>query len=588
MKKNQRSAFLLENLEARLLFSADLAPLPVDGGNSGVEVQSDLEISLRPDNGGVQEADTNEQKRREVIFVDEAVDDFDLLIADLESQREKGRRFNIVGLDSDHDGIAQISDYLSQQQGVDAVHIISHGADGEVFLGSSRLNATTLDGYAEAIEGWQRALSSDADLLFYGCNMAAGHQGQDLVNSLTLLTGADVAASEDVTGSVQFGGDWVLEYGKGEIETAVALSPDTQQNWNGVLATFIVNTTNDSGAGSLRQAIIDANALGGTDTINFDIPLDDLKHYYFKDDGSGNSLSLVAVTDLNDASIADFDPDYPGIPYSWFSIKPSSILPAITDPVILDATTQPGYAGKPIIELDGTDVSGSDSNGLTIQGGNSTVRGLVINRFQGTLADAIEIEINGGNTIAGNYIGTDVTGTQQKGNLWGINLKSEDNLVGGTNAADRNVVSGNVNEGFYIYTATATGNFLSGNYIGVDATGSAPLGNGSHGVYITSSASNTTIVGNVISGNTGHGIAIDKDDGGNIIEGNLIGTDVDGLVDLGNTLNGVDINDSANNRIGGKTPGAGNLISGNDDWGIQLDRGGTRRAQVASGTYPVA
>ena len=215
MKKKQRSAFLLESLEARLLFSADMAPVPVDGGIAGAENGSDLEISLRPDSGGVQATDTDKQERREVIFVDEAVDDVDQLIADLESQREKGRQSDIVALDSDHDGIAQISAYLSQQQDVAAVHVISHGADGEVVLGNSRLNAATLDGYAEAIEGWQQALSSDADLLFYGCNLAAGDDGQDLVNSLTLLTGADVAASDDVTGSAKFGGDWVLEYGQG-------------------------------------------------------------------------------------------------------------------------------------------------------------------------------------------------------------------------------------------------------------------------------------------------------------------------------------------------------------------------------------
>ena len=104
-------------------------------------------------------------------------------------------------------------------------------------------------------------LSSNADLLFYGCNLAAGDDGQDLVNSLTLLTGADVAASDDVTGSAQFGGDWVLEYGKGEIETAVAVSAETQQNWNGVLATFYCHHHDRRcRRASLREAIIEANA----------------------------------------------------------------------------------------------------------------------------------------------------------------------------------------------------------------------------------------------------------------------------------------------------------------------------------------
>ena len=216
-----------------------------------------------------------------MVFVDESVDDYQQLIDDIESQLEKGRRFSVVSLDSDRDGIAQISDYLNQQQDVAAVHIFSHGANGEVFLGNGRLNSTSLDGYAEAIEGWQQALSNDADLLFYGCNIAASNHGQDMINALTLLTGADVAASRDATGSVQFGGNWDLEYSNGEIQTDEALAPSTQQNWNNVLSTFIVNTTADTidvslgdgnaldGAGntSLRAAIMQANASGGSHTI---------------------------------------------------------------------------------------------------------------------------------------------------------------------------------------------------------------------------------------------------------------------------------------------------------------------------------
>ena len=101
MKKKLRSAFLLESLEPRLLFSADMAPMPVDGGNSGAEIESDLEFSLQPDNGGVQETDTERQERREVIFVDETIDDFDQLIADLESQRD-GPREVVLLVTSEH------------------------------------------------------------------------------------------------------------------------------------------------------------------------------------------------------------------------------------------------------------------------------------------------------------------------------------------------------------------------------------------------------------------------------------------------------------------------------------------------------
>ncbi len=267
MRKKRRSAYLLESLEARLLFSADLAPVPVDGGTTGAEFESDLEISLQPDSAGVQEADENTQKRQEVIFVDSGVDDYQQLIDDIESQLEKGRQFDIVNLDSNSDGIDQISAYLRQHEEIDAVHVVSHGSQDAVKLGNVWLTPDKLDAYTDTIEGWQQALSSDADLLFYGCNLAADDGGQDLVNSLTLLTGADVAASNDVTGNAQFGGDWVLEYKSGEIEASVPFSVDLQANWSGLLNTFIVTTTDDGGVGSLREAIIQANALGGSNEI---------------------------------------------------------------------------------------------------------------------------------------------------------------------------------------------------------------------------------------------------------------------------------------------------------------------------------
>ena len=154
MRKKRRSAYLLENLEPRLLFSADLAPLPVDGGTPGAEFESSLEFSLQPDSGGMQQADDNTAERREVIFVDSGVDDYQQLIDDIESQLEKGRQFDIVNLDSDSDGIDQISAYLRQHEGIDAVHVVSHGSQDAVKLGSVWLAPDKLDAYADAIEGW--------------------------------------------------------------------------------------------------------------------------------------------------------------------------------------------------------------------------------------------------------------------------------------------------------------------------------------------------------------------------------------------------------------------------------------------------
>ena len=292
-------------------------------------------------------------------------------------------------------------------------------------------------------------------------------------------------------------------------------------------ATFTVTNMDDSGAGSLRQAILDSNATAGQkDTIAFNIP------------GTGVR-----------------------------TITPRSSLPLITDPVIIDGTTQPGFAGSPIIELNGANTGGTI--GLIFSAGSSVVRGLVINRFNGS-----GITLRGiGNAVEGNFIGTDATGKVALGNVGTgvlINGPSAGNTIGGTTIAARNIISANGNDGIQISDSGSTGNIVQGNYIGTDVTGTADLGNGGNGVTITSFASNNTIGGttpgarNVISGNNTHGIQMSGNGAtGNQVQGNYIGTDVNGLAKLGNTGIGVFINNSSNNAIGGTPTGARNIISGN-------------------------
>jgi len=229
--------------------------------------------------------------------------------------------------------------------------------------------------------------------------------------------------------------------------------------------TFTVTNTNDSSAGSLRQAILDANANPGTDTIAFNIP------------GSGVK-----------------------------TINPTSSLPLITDPLIIDGTTQPGFAGSPIIELNG---ASAGTTGLILSAGSSTVRALVINRF-----NASGITLRGtGNIVEGNYIGTDVTGTVKLGNSGAgvlINGPSSGNRIGGTTNGTRNIISGNSVDGIQISDNGSTGNIVQGNYIGTDITGKLPLPNGQNGVLV-SGAANAVIGGttggarNLISGNIAAG-----------------------------------------------------------------------------------
>ena len=246
------------------------------------------------------------------------------------------------------------------------------------------------------------------------------------------------------------------------------------------------------------------------------------------------------------------------------TISPSSALPDIaTRPVTIDGTSQPGCVSYPCIELDGSGAGAGGVNGLKITAGGSTVQGLVINRFSG---HGIYIATAGGNTIQGNYIGTDVNGTTALSNtLSGVYIDgTTNNTVGGTTAAARNIISGNGNHGVRIENPGATGNKVIGNYIGTDVNGAAKLGNTQSGVYVFY-ASNNTIGGtepdarNVISGNGEHGVYIGHSGAtGNQVIGNYIGTDVTGTQALGNTQNGVHSGNSPNNTIG-----PGNIISSN-------------------------
>src|SRR5438552_7256168 len=302
---------------------------------------------------------------------------------------------------------------------------------------------------------------------------------------------------------------------------------------------ILVNNTNDSGPGSLRQAIIDANLNVGADTINFNI-------------SSGPQ-----------------------------TITPASALPEITEALTIDATTQPGFTGRPIIEIDGTNTgpfSGGVTGVLSVNGGNSVIRCLVINRYNNS---AIAILKNGSNIIEGNFIGTDIGGTVSKGVALteGISIDTANNVVGGTTAAARNLISG-IAEGVIFttyYSDPATLNLVQGNFIGTDVTGTKQIANSHAGVSTRSApgSPNNTIGGatpgarNLISGNTTTGVDIVYSGSpGTLVQGNFIGTDITGTKSLANS-DGVEV-DAPNSTVGGTSTAARNLLSGNTFQGILI------------------
>ena len=353
--------------------------------------------------------------------------------------------------------------------------------------------------------------------------------------------------------------------------------------------TYIVTNTNDSGAGSLRQAIDSSNAdAGDVDQIVFNI-------------GAGGPQTIALLSPLS----------------------------TVSQPVVIDGTTQPGFSGTPVIELNGTGISGT---GLNVTGGNTTIRGLVINRFGG---NGITLSTNGGNVVEGNFIGTNVAGTVAFANNQGVAIFSAGNRVGGTTAGARNIISGNTTSGcrarerhgdrqpgpgelhrhqrqrhgggaepgraerHHISNAGASSNSVIGNVVsgntqhavtvvrhdierqrhpgqlhrhGSDRPRSASRTAGSAS---TSSARPIRSIGgagaarNIISGN-GTGIQIRTGAAGTLVQNNYIGAAASGTAAISNGL-GISINDGAGaNIIGSTTPGLGNLISGNTGTGISL------------------
>lgn len=183
----------------------------------------------------------------ELIVIDSRVQDADTL---LENLLNTDRDFRILRLDADLDGLRQISDRLDLLRNVSAIHLLTHGTDGQIFLGSTTLNASTLNQHAPEFMMWQRRLTENADLLLYGCDVAEAAEGKDLIDALAELTQADIAASDDATGHEGLGGDWVLEQQVGDIETSIAFTAATQSRWWGLLTPvliptdeFLVNTT---------------------------------------------------------------------------------------------------------------------------------------------------------------------------------------------------------------------------------------------------------------------------------------------------------------------------------------------------------
>jgi exo-beta-1,3-glucanase (GH17 family) len=308
---------------------------------------------------------------------------------------------------------------------------------------------------------------------------------------------------------------------------------------------------------AVRQWVIDSSGDGGDVNVGDGIC----------DDGTGFCTLRAAIQEANAAanSAGGSDQIAFNIPGNGpHTIQPLSALPAIVDAVVIDATTQPGYAGTPLIELDGG-LAGAGVSGLRFETGGNTVKGLAINRFA---ASGILVLTGGENTIQGNFLGTDATGTAAAPNAAsGIDVRTAGNLIGGAGSGEGNLISGNANFGILLLGGAAE-NTIVGNRIGTDQTGTAAIGNALYGIYVTSPGNQiggpAAGDGNLISGNLRGGVAVTGATAtGNVVRGNRVGTTADGNAALPNGNAGITVSNVSGNTIGGTAAGAGNVLSGN-------------------------
>ncbi|MCA9195014.1 MAG: DUF4347 domain-containing protein, partial [Planctomycetales bacterium] len=488
-------------------------------------------------------SDTNLESENRLILIDSSLDDLESLLASIDE------RADVLWLSDEVNGIALITEYLNSHDTLySSIQIVTHGGAGSIELGSETISLDTIGLYADQLSAWKNYLDLEADILIYGCETAASDEGKALLTSISVMTGADVAASTDLTGYAAYGGNWDLEFKIGSIGTDNILTDESASDWQHVLSIYTVTNTNDSGSGSLRQAITNANSNAGADTINFSI--------------SGTGVHTINL---------------------------SSVLPNITEQVTIDATTDDSYAAnsnKAAIILDGNNLTGS---GFIFEytADNSVVRGLVIRDFAGN-----GITIYGGAdgiTLTGNFIGAlnasgaYVAGEENTG--MGIWTSGANGIIGGATSALRNVISGNY-IGIQIDGSGATGNKVMGNYVGVDYNGSTSIANSATGIAVTGTASgnyigtdlngsNDSSEGNVVSSNTNVQIQL-WDGDNNFVRGNKVGVNAAVTSTFDTNSVGIQLGSgSSGNTIGGTSSNASNVIGGQLYHGIELLGSGT-------------
>ncbi|MGM3188456.1 DUF4347 domain-containing protein, partial [Musicola paradisiaca] len=252
-----------------------------DSSSSGTSTQSTTSDSSEA------VAVAGETTHKEVVFVDTSVADYQTLVSQIPAGMD------VVLLDSSQDELTQMAEWAQTHSGYDAIHIISHGAEGRIYLGGLTLDTATAAARQSDLSALGAALTETGDILLYGCSVASG-EGVSFIEEIASATGADVAASSDLTGSAEKGGDWTLEKSVGtDAIQATALSFD---NYNELLTIVTFDQTDyDSGSGLYTKTVSSVSfTFNGTDFFSFNNN-HDAGYMVYPDSATGDTATKVTI-----------------------------------------------------------------------------------------------------------------------------------------------------------------------------------------------------------------------------------------------------------------------------------------------------
>jgi len=555
----------LEQFEPRLLFSADnpfalgaallggsaMGPTPVppaitqidrlteNNRESAAWQLSNANAVLSSDEDGGQ---FTEQRRSvgKVIFVDSRVPEIDNWLTEVSANTDESKVIHI--LNAQQDGLLQMSQQLAHFTDVSEVHVITHADTGSMLAGSDEISHIDLLVQADTLLGWRHALATGADVLIYGCNLADDAAGRQWVSTFGQMTGADVAASDDLTGESALGADCRFDVA-GTILLSTAL-PDitTAVQFNGHTV---------PGYADEPLVVIDGSSLAAGNGINL---------------VNGSQGSIVRALQIV---------NFPG----------NGIAITNTADISL-SSNYIGTNGVNALSNGNAAVWVSASDSITIGGSSSDFANVLSGNSYGVVLEGVTTV---GVDISANIIGLDAAAAYAIENRASgilVNDQASNITIGGADISSGNVISGNRESGISIVGIGTQDVRVLSNTIGLNQSGFYDIPNRIHGVEVGNSASNITIglaaSGNVISGNGQDGVHITNLATDIRMQGNAIGTDSNRTISLGNADDGVSIQNGATVvTVGGdRLLGEGNIISGNSGAGIYVAGMATRTVNI--------